>query len=373
MRRAGLPRRPGSTTNKAPPPPDPTHRKPPMSTINVWLDSQPNDPSGYESAAQRLRNSVRSLADLQLSDVRVHTATIEKPGQTPDDVRQQCRAIMRVGRGNGLIPSAAKGHAAALLDEGVLDDLNFADDEHDTSQTRAEHERFWAAAGSLMDAANECEEEKLCEADWNDEVHSRVLRLALERDRSECAVWFRNITTAWIEDRSLLPAGLAVQAKKMVNFAVVLDTRSDEALAELVRAKLRYEELPAINHIPAGDVRLSPIAVSIATRRAAVEEDAVNARLAVWVSAHFRWLRRLCKGDCALPTLPLVIVQGHEWRLMFGELEDDLKIRLHRHLNLVTTRSLLGVYHVVASLKLLAEWAKDTYRPWFEKEVLSVR
>lgn len=87
-------------------------------------------------------------------------------------------------------------------------------------------------------------------------------------------------------------------------------------------------------------------------------------------ACRMRWLRRLGKGDCALPTLPLVIVQGHEWKLMFAELEDDLKVRLHRHLNLGTTRSVLGVYQVVASLRRLAEWAKDTYRPCFEKEVL---
>ncbi|KAF4311287.1 hypothetical protein GTA08_BOTSDO13054 [Botryosphaeria dothidea] len=59
-------------------------------------------------------------------------------------------------------------------------------------------------------------------------------------------------------------------------------------------------------------------------------------------ACRMRWLRRLGKGDCALPTLPLVIVQGHEWKLMFAELEDDLKVRLHRHLNLGTTRSRNG-------------------------------
>lgn len=69
-----------------------------------------------------------------------------------------------MGRENRLIPSAVKGRAAALLDDDLLDDLNF-DDNDDSEQQRAEHEGFWPAANSLMDAANECEEEDLCEAD----------------------------------------------------------------------------------------------------------------------------------------------------------------------------------------------------------------
>ncbi|KAF4534189.1 uncharacterized protein LTHEOB_12995, partial [Lasiodiplodia theobromae] len=316
---------------------------------------------------------VRRLGDLQLSNVHVHAVTLEKPGQAPADVRELCRDIRRVGRGNGLIPSVVKGRAAALLDDDLLDDLNF-DDSDNSEQQRAEHEGFWAAANSLMDAANECEEDDLCEADWNNEVHSRALRLALERGRSERAVWYRNVTTAQIKDQSLLPssaAGLAAQSK-MVDFAVVLDTRSDKDLAKIVRAKLRQEELSSINHTPAEHVQFSPIAVSIETKRAAIEEDVANAQLAVWVSAHFRWLQRLSNGGSALPTLPLIIVQGHEWKLMLAELEDDSEIRIFRHLSLGTTRSVLGVYQLAASLRRLAGWAKDTYRPWLEKNLLLV-
>ncbi|KAK0622143.1 hypothetical protein DIS24_g11358 [Lasiodiplodia hormozganensis] len=323
------------------------------------------------TSSRRLRSPVRRLGDLQLSNVHVHAVTLEKPGQAPADVRELCRDIRRVGRGNGLIPSVVKGRAAALLDDDLLDDLNF-DDSDNSEQERAEHEGFWAAANSLMDAANECEEDDLCEADWNNEVHSRALRLALERGRSERAVWYRNVTTAQIKDQSLLPssaAGLAAQSK-MVDFAVVLDTRSDKDLAKIVRAKLRQEELSSINHTPAEHVRFSPIAVSIETKRAAIEEDVANAQLAVWVSAHFRWLQRLSNGGSALPTLPLIIVQGHEWKLMLAELEDDSEIRIFRHLSLGTTRSVLGVYQLAASLRRLAGWAKDTYRPWLEKNLL---
>ncbi|EKG09620.1 hypothetical protein MPH_13323 [Macrophomina phaseolina MS6] len=324
------------------------------------------------TSSRRLRSPVRRLGDLQLSSVHVRAVTLEKPGQAPADVRELCRDIRRVGRGIGLLPSAVKGRAAALLDDDLLDDLNFGDSDG-SEQQRAEHEGFWAAANSLMEAANECEEEDLCEADWNNEVHSRALRLALERGRSERAVWYRNVTTAQIKDQSLLPgsaAGLATQSK-MVDFAVVLDARSDERLANLVRAKLRHDGLSAINHTTAEHVRFSPIAVSIETKRAAIEEDVANAQLAVWVSAHFRWLQRLSNGGSALPTLPLVIVQGHEWKLMLAELEDGSEMRIFRHLSLGTTRSVLGIYQLAASLRRLAEWANDTYRPWLERALLT--
>lgn len=327
------------------------------------------------SSSRRFRSPVRRLGDLHLSNVHVHAVTLEKPGQAPADVRELCKDIRRVGRGNGLIPSAVKSRAATLLDDDLLDDLAFDDNDDDSEQQRAEHEGLWAAVNSLIDAAKECEEEDLCEADWNNEVHSRALRLALERDRGERAVWYRNITTAQIKDQSLLPAsaaGLATQSK-MVDFAIVLDTRSDKLLAKRVYAKLRHEDLTAINHTPAEHVRFSPIAVSIETKRAAIEEDVANAQLAVWVSAHFRWLRRLSDTASTLPTLPLVMVQGHEWKLMLAELQDDSEIRIFRHLSLGTTRSVLGVYQLVASLRRLAEWAKDAYRPWLEENVLLIQ
>lgn len=327
------------------------------------------------SSSRRLRSPVRRLADLHLSNVHVHAVTLEKPGQAPADVRELCKDIRRVGRGNGLIPSAVKRRAATLLDDDLLDDLDFDNNEDDSEQQRAEHEALWAAVNSLIDAAKECEEEDLSEADWNNEVHSRALRLALQRDRGERAVWYRNITTAQIKDHSLLPAsaaGLATQSK-MVDFAMVLDTRSDKLLAKRVYAKLRHEELTAINHTPAEHVRFSPIAVSIETKRAAVEEDVANAQLAVWVSAHFRWLQRLANAGSMLPTLPLVMVQGHEWKLMLAELQDDSEISIFRHLSLGSTRSVLGVYQLVASLRRLAEWTKDAYRPWLEENVLLIR
>lgn len=55
---------------------------------------------------------------------------------------------------------------------------------------------------------------------------------------------------------------------------------------------------------------------------------------------------------------------------MLAELEDDSEIRMFRHLILGTTRSVLGVYQLAASLRRLAEWAKDTYRPWLENLLL---
>ncbi|KAL1615664.1 hypothetical protein SLS56_011735 [Neofusicoccum ribis] len=146
-----------------------------MSAITVWLDNHPNDPCEYDSEGGPRGSSNRRLCpgDLHLSNAHVHAVALVKPCQAPADVRELCKDIWRVGRGNRLIPSAVRSRAATLLHDDLLDDLAFDDDNDGGSeQQRAEHEGLRAAVNSLIHAAKECEEEDLSEMGWNTEVHS---------------------------------------------------------------------------------------------------------------------------------------------------------------------------------------------------------
>ncbi|KAF2137700.1 uncharacterized protein K452DRAFT_257171 [Aplosporella prunicola CBS 121167] len=119
-------------------------------------------------------------------------------------------------------------------------------------------------------------------------------------------------------------------------------------------------------------VRYTPFTVSIETKRAA-GEDKAHVQLAVWVWAQFARLRQLAPAAKSWPVLPLVVVQGYEWRLLFAEVVDDgCAIRILQYVVLGATDIVLRAYQLVASLRRLARWVKDEYRPWFTREVLGI-
>ncbi|KAL1614350.1 hypothetical protein SLS56_012132 [Neofusicoccum ribis] len=314
---------------------------------------------------------VRRLGDLQLSDVRIQMKTLDAVRQNvPVDALDLYKAIRRIGTGRRVIPQAVKPLASAVLDACELDDLNF-DDTADDRRAPA-HEEQWRGVHEVLDAARECQECGLFEAAWNSEVHSRVLRLALQRGRNDTGVWYRDMTAARISDKSMLPvsaSGVAAQGKT-VDYALILDTAWDKDLWRRVIATLRRRDELTINQTEAEHVRFSPIAVSIETKRDLVEGDAAILQLSVWVSAHFRRLQQLT--DARIPTMPLIIVQGHEWKLLLAEYSvEEGELVMYWMLNLGATHSILGTYQLIASLRQLTKWISETYRPWFEREVLA--
>jgi hypothetical protein len=50
--------------------------------------------------------------------------------------------------------------------------------------------------------------------------------------------------------------------------------------------------------------------------------------------------------------------------------EDDFKVIILRDLRLGSTDTVLGIYQLVESVRRLAKWVEEEYRPWLEKEAL---
>jgi hypothetical protein len=206
----------------------------------------------------------------------------------------------------------------------------------------------------------------------------------------------------------------------MVDYALVL--HPNDTLDRRIRTKLLSLTSPttrqllpiselSINHSKAEHLRFKPIAVSIETKRALTgDEERGQVQLGVWAGAHYRKLMQLMDEPAdvdededdgeeglgqqgppgssvntagmqariqhKLPILPLVLVQGHDWKLMIASLvkgdyaegeggEQPDEVFIHGDWVMGDTRGVLGVYKLVESVRALGRWTRDVYQPWF--------
>ena len=97
-------------------------------------------------------------------------------------------------------------------------------------------------------------------------------------------------------------------------------------------------------------------------------------QLAVWAAAQLQKLNAL-SGTLAPIGIPLVSVEGHDWRLYNIYQKEDSKVvrqRVWGNDLFGDSSSTLGIYKVIAAIQILAEWSHTEYRAWFEKDVLKL-
>lgn len=172
----------------------------------------------------------------------------------------------------------------------------------------------------------------------------------------------------------------------MVDFCLYLNPTDSPALQALGR---RTPTL-TVNHTDFAPLQLSPIVLSIETKRPGKELDAAQLQMGVWHAAQWAFLRSVIgltpepvtaedeilrnqKANEVLGQLgfiPGIIVQGHRWLFVFSTLEGD-KTVLWTERQFGTTQSILDTYAVVAGIRELARWARDVYVPWFRANVLA--
>jgi hypothetical protein len=122
----------------------------------------------------------------------------------------------------------------------------------------------------------------------------------------------------------------------MVDYGIVIQPPDKSTLEAVIERLCRERQLDSVNQTDTNHVRFMPIAISIETKRAAIEEDQALLQLNTWVSAHFAKLARLvgshapnekasaeAKAKATMPALPLLIVQGHDWKFMIAEKHEN--------------------------------------------------
>lgn len=149
-----------------------------------------------------------------------------------------------------------------------------------------------------------------------------------------------------------------------------------------------------VNHTDFEPLQLCPLVLGIGTRKPGVEWDRAQVQIGIWHASQWAFLRwalgrkllkqRVAKGAdegeeefqaeeravlSKLGFIPGIIVQGNRWHLVISTYNEG-KTTLWAEWVFGTTKSLMDIYSVIAGVRRLTAWARDTYIPWFKENVL---
>ena len=213
------------------------------------------------------------------------------------------------------------------------------------------------------------------EPSWNENVHSRMLKLAVSQTPN---VGVENVTRANIAKDFLpptsarhvsLPAG-----SKLIDYAMVLKpspTLGDEDHKS--RKKLSLErvvyfvdmlEYPSFNQSSYSPLCHMPSGMFIETKVNTQKSTEAKAQLGMWLAS---WYGRVSEfpGASVLPVLPILLVEAGSWELHFA-FDAGSHYDVCGRVSIGSTESLDEAYRLLAVLRILAKWMETDFLMWVE-------
>ncbi|GKU14706.1 unnamed protein product [Fusarium langsethiae] len=255
-------------------------------------------------------------------------------------------------------------------------------DSRDIEQLRRElHE-----VKMIHELSGRCSSRKEGEAEWNNAVHSAVLRLVFGPNNFD--IGWKYITNAKIDSQYLpvMPNGLPCSSR-MVDYVIFIGDQRDSSGKHLEHEISRFiiSESDAINHTPYVALRHCPILIGIETKTINRTENEARLQLGIWVASHIRRIWALCRGlsnhdagrlkdTIEEMVFPLIYVQSSSWFLMLArtsitmgaEPGREVQVVIYRHVILGETSTIKSIYQLVAGLCLLRTWGNSVFRNWWE-------
>lgn len=163
---------------------------------------------------------------------------------------------------------------------------------------------------------------------------------------------------------------------KRIDFALVLDIRNSPLqwpIAEVFQTECDDRDVDMhVNQTLAKRLRYAPIACSIETKTAYPKENPLW-QLGVWTCAwhkRMNMVRGRVNGAQArlLPTVLLLSIVSHDWRLYFA-IDEGHSVKLVDSLRIGSTKSLSDAYALIRSLEAIKAWMEgpfhDSLMRWF--------
>ncbi|KAL0933535.1 uncharacterized protein CTRU02_212498 [Colletotrichum truncatum] len=359
-----------------------------------------------DAASKQSRSPVKGMASLQFAEKPVLSAELTRQDQIPTDISNLIKDIKRIRAGIAIVPKAMRQNIEHAIEsisllEPELDEKNI-DNAPAMRPDRELQYELDTLCWVVRDTKNALSHDR-SEAHWNERVHSRILIAAIERDRDcdvvdGCFVSVLNSTQATIAPACIPRRGPNIDMEaKMVDYCICISDQDVEtaarkavstqswssahrtpssasvassASAASMTKKRKLPSLPeSINHTEYAPLTLSPITVSIETKKPGGSEDAAKAQLSVWVSGQINRLHQFLGPQPVGITLPLLCVSGSVWQVLFAvENSDYIEILHSFRLDAVT---LLGCYQIVALLRALRTWSETVFRDWFLESFLA--
>ncbi|RKK21609.1 hypothetical protein BFJ66_g17506 [Fusarium oxysporum f. sp. cepae] len=335
-----------------------------------------------QSASQASGRSspTKQLRALALNTRGVITRELSAFPNMPAPLETLLDKIDLASSGIGILPSSQRPvyRDFKWTRQPILSNILFSDDRDNLGHTPTPEAIQW-----ILHEAAYCNSRGCSEADWNVEVHHRVLAAALrplQGPRRDQFFDFRLSTTA-----SIITEYHVTSASKKVDFCMYLDPKQDESaqVSETIDALKNILPLGMFNHANLAPLSDNPIAVSIETKKTGEGWENAKLQMEVWMAAHWQFLRKLLslrqraqeltttnEKRWNLPDfIPGIIIQGHDWHLIITTPEGEKTVFWQKK-NFGDTSSSKGIYKIIYTLQLLRQWAQEDYWKWMRELLL---
>ncbi|KAL6717741.1 hypothetical protein ACLMJK_003826 [Lecanora helva] len=367
--------------------------------VETWREAQEDDDQFLDSASQKQRRSknLRSQGDeddeeddeeevegsesvatgITSSNVELEGVTIiqttfdDKKYPLPDDAKSFASSLRSILQKSKIIPFCFRGVAEAEFSD-FDSPTCIAAKESDCllrlSTDEASRNDLWKEVLKIKDRALECAQGKYSEPAWNCEVHSSLLRCALEGYYKDQKIWYRNVTTHRITEKIIQPK---IQGKRkpgqMVDFSIVMTPPKN--LVQAVRNKMGKSF--NLNQTSADDVENALIGANLETKVKALDISKGIRQLACWNLAQYNKMRQLNPGLTwqELPFLPAILTQEHAWNLYIIRMISQDEILVQGPMLVGTSAGLVGIFQILCTIQRLALWTRD-HGNWWRQYVL---
>ncbi|KAF4968740.1 hypothetical protein FSARC_3923 [Fusarium sarcochroum] len=310
----------------------------------------------------------QSTLELLKKPVRYTAIRNDPTEQLPDDIITLYDAIQRITtHKENFLPSSLCPELEALHRKGTIRRGWYLDVGGNAAK-QTQHKDEFLVLCKLEEVAKTVTDEEAAEVVWNAEVHAPLLELA-----------FSNFPS--IRRDILIPARIS----KPFLPEMRTETFYDYTRAKMVDLGVRVCPPPHVaetiqkriiglpdnercfNQTIYRPIRYDPVAMVVETKIAKGDLEEARLQLGIWVASWHQRMKMLIgtSSNKPLVTLPLVIVMEHKWRLLFACDKKD-QIVILQDVEIGSTDSLIGLYTIVATLRVIGEWMQDTYKTWLE-------
>ncbi|KAI3571972.1 hypothetical protein IWW34DRAFT_765410 [Fusarium oxysporum f. sp. albedinis] len=363
-------------------------RFPPI-PFSLAQPARSNSQSSHSLASSARKSTRRSASPVKPFTLKMLQKPVEyvefaddAVTQLPVEIRQLYRDIkdLAVDR-EGFIPASLRAPLQGLLPDAKT--RYYSEYEHwDPSGAMRELEILL----EIKTDAQMCRSSNASEAAWNSDVHSPLLKLALkpcEKPRLR-----RHVMTSTRINSIFIPpmkegSYYDVAGSKMVDYAVALHPEVNDPLDLAIHRVLQHSPTSThyFNHTAYDPIRFAPTAVSIETKTGANGLQEARLQLGIWIASWSFRLHQLLDrrqipddnlddvADASNPQtlipVPVIIVVEHDWKLLFA-CDRGNRIDIIGDIAIGDTKSIDGLFIIVAVLRRLASWIQSDFRSWLE-------
>ncbi|KAL7813975.1 hypothetical protein V8C44DRAFT_348959 [Trichoderma aethiopicum] len=251
---------------------------------------------------------------------------------------------------------------------------------------------------NVLAMATECERYNHEEASWNAEVYLRLLHGIFGTPIGKQYSNFNAMVCTTARPHADFQPIMSIS--KMIDLCVYASY--DQSIeVDAVTKFCRTAPTLSINHTNFEPLQLSPLILSIATGKHDAESDKTQLQIGIWHAAQWNFLQwavheKLLQqhqekdGHTPLTTdeeddiraktltalsklsfIPGIIIQGNYWKLVISTYAEG-KTKLFSGFVFGKTESLMDIYAIVAGVRELTAWGRDTYLPWFKENILTI-